>query len=76
MDWFGTGTIVEKIEIFELNDTAYSHPLDTRQFTLPPNGVYLVWKLTGHKIIRVTKPEATAGNRAMVSGIFFEPPPP
>jgi hypothetical protein len=76
VDWFGTGTIAEKIEVFESTDTSFRGALDTRQFILPPNGVYLVWKLDGHKIIRVAKPDATAGNKAMVSGIFFEPPPP
>jgi hypothetical protein len=70
-DWLGTGTVLEKIEVFEYSDSSYSNPLDTRDFKVPANGVYLVWKLSGHKIIRVTKPDATVGNKAMVSAIFF-----
>jgi hypothetical protein len=73
-DWLATGTIVEKLEVFEASDTSYSNPLDARHFLLPPNGVYIVWKLSGHKTIRVTKQDAVAGNKALVSAVFFCPP--
>ena len=71
-DWPGTGTVLEVIEIFDYSDSSYSNPLDARTFKVPANGIYFVWKLKGHKIIRVTKPDATAGNKAMVSGLFFD----
>ncbi len=73
VDWLGTGTVLEKIEVFESTDTSYANPLDTRDFDMPANGVYLVWKLSGHKIIRITKKDSISGNQAMVSGLFFGP---
>ena len=75
VDWLGTGTVLERIEIFDYSDNTFSHPLDTRNFTLPSNGVYLIWRISGHKILRVTKPEATTGNKALVSALFLDPPP-
>jgi hypothetical protein len=71
VDWLGTGTVLQKIEVFDYGDTSFAHPLDVRSFQLSGNGVYLVWKLKGHKIIRVTKPDATIINKALVSAIFF-----
>src|SRR5262249_27332464 len=71
-DWLNTGTVLERIQVFESADTSFSSPLDTRDFIVPPNGVYFVWKLTGPKTIRVLKPDGTAGNKAMVSAIFFD----
>ena len=69
VDWLGTGTVLEKIEVFDYGDT--SHPLDTRSFQLPANGVYLAWKLSGHKVIRVTKPDANSATKAVVSALFI-----
>ena len=68
-DWLNTGTILEKIEVFDYG--FYTNPLDTRLFKVPANGVYFVWMLTGHKIIRVTKMDGAAGNKALVSGVLF-----
>ena len=71
VDWLGEGTL-QRMEVFDgETDPSLSNPLDTRELLLPPNGVYFVWKLSGHKVIRVTKVSATAGQKAMVSGIFF-----
>ena len=64
-------TVLEKIEVFQYPDT--SHALDTRGLQLPSNGVYLIWKLSGHETLQITKPDATVGNKAMVSAIFFDP---
>ena len=75
VDWLGSGSLLEKIEVFDDADSTFSHPLDTRNFTLPPNGVYLIWNLSGHKVLRVTKPDATTGNKAMVSALFFDTAP-
>jgi hypothetical protein len=71
VDWLGSGTIAEKIEVFDSTDTSYASPLDTRHFTLPHNGVFLMWQLAGHRVIRVTHSNATPGDKAMVSAIFF-----
>ena len=71
VDWLGTGNVLEKIEVFDSSDTF--HSLDTRSFQLPTNGVYLVWNLKGHHFFRITKPDSTTGNKAMVSGLFIGP---
>ena len=73
VDWLGTGTVLEKIEVFDSSDISFSRPLDTRSFQLPPNGVYLTRKLKGHNLFRITKPDSTTGNKAMVSGLFIGP---
>jgi hypothetical protein len=43
--------------------------LDTRSVTAFTAGEYLVWQLSGHVKIRVTR---TAGPNAVVSGLFFK----
>ena len=52
VDWGGTGTILQKIEIFESSDTSFLNALDNRNFKLPSNGIYLIWNLSGHKVVR------------------------
>ncbi len=71
VDWLGTGTVLERVEVFDASDTTFLHPLDTRSFQLPANGVYLTWKLKGHNIFRITKPDAATGNKVMISGLFI-----
>ena len=71
VDWLGTRTILQKIKVFDSGDTTLSHPLDTRSFQMPDNGVYLVWNLKGHNIMRITKSDSITGNKAMVSALFF-----
>ncbi len=71
VDWFGTGTVLEKIEVFDSSDTSLSHPLDVRSIQLPANGVYLTWKLKGHYVFRITKPDSATGTKAMISGLFI-----
>ena len=68
----GNDSVHQKVELFASTDTAFSFPLDTRDFTLPSNGVYLIWKLKGHKFIRICKPDAAGGSKAMISAIFFD----
>ena len=71
-DWLNTGNVLEKIEVFDYSTSgSYTNPLDTRLFKVPSNGVYFVWRLSGHKIIRVTKMDAATGNKALVSGVLF-----
>lgn len=71
VDWAGSGTTLQRMELFESTDTGYTNPLDTRSLQLPQNGVYEVWNLSGHKVIRVTKPDGSASNKAMVSAVLF-----
>lgn len=59
----------EQIEVFDAANTSSAQ--DTRHVVLPTNGVYFVWTLSGHKLIRFTKPDATTTNAAGLSGIFF-----
>lgn len=70
VDWLGTGSILQKIEVFDYPDT--SNPLDVREVQLPLNGVYFTWKFGGHKTIRVTKTDRNIVNRAMVSAVFID----
>ena len=71
VDWPGTGTVLQKAEVFESSDTSLLYPLDVRSFQLPANGVYLVWNLSGHKIIRIAKSDTNTGTKALVSALFF-----
>ncbi len=64
LDWDNIG----RSEKFELVDPATSI-LDTRTITNFGGGVWLVWNVSGHVQLRVTK---TAGLNAVVSGLFFK----
>jgi hypothetical protein len=63
-DYVGRG---EKVDIV---DVATGAVLDTRQLSGFMTGQYLVWRLSGHVSIRITR---TASNSAALSGIFFDP---
>ena len=71
VDWLGTGTVFQKVEVFDSSDTTFSRPLDTRSFQLPANGVYLNWNLKGHNVFCITKSDSLTGNKAMVSALLF-----
>ena len=73
VDWNGTGTTRQKIELFEASDTTFSSPLDIHSLLLPINGVYFVYKFSGDKKFRISRTDALAGNQPLVSGIFFDP---
>jgi hypothetical protein len=63
VDWdrLGRG---ERVEMLDVNNNV----LDTQTVTNFTNGVWLVWKVTGHVRLRVTR---TAGLTAVISGLFF-----
>ncbi len=65
VDWGGT-TRSQRIDILDAGTGA---TLDTRTVTGFNGGTYLVWTLSGHVTIRVTR---TAGPNAVVSGLFFD----
>jgi hypothetical protein len=67
LDWDSPGGVrSEKISIVDANNP--SNVLDSESLTNYQNGVYLVWMISGHVIINVTR---TAGANAAASGVFF-----
>ena len=64
LDWDST-LRAERIDIL---DAATGTVLDSRNVTGFNGGQYLVWNVSGHVTVKVTK---TAGGNAVVSGIFF-----
>src|SRR5712664_430300 len=64
LDWDSTAR-AESIQIVDANSGAV---LDTRNISLFNNGIYLIWNLSGHVKIYVTR---TAGSNAVISGAFF-----
>jgi hypothetical protein len=65
LDWDLAGR-AQRIDVL---DAASSALLDSRNISGFSSGQYLIWNLSGHVKLRVTK---TAGN-AVVSGLFFQP---
>jgi hypothetical protein len=64
LDWDST-TRAETVEVLDAGTGAL---LDSRSISGFNSGLYLVWNITGHALIRVTR---TAGPNAVLSGIFF-----
>ena len=63
LDWDGAGR-AETVQVQDANGAV----LDTRSASGFSNGQYLVWKLSGHVVLTITR---TAGANAVISGIFF-----
>ncbi len=57
-----------RTQTITIADPASGLVLDTRSISSFGNGEYLVWNITGHVTITVTR---TGGSNAVVSGIFF-----
>jgi Bacterial Ig domain len=68
LDW-DTTTRAEQVQI---SDAVTGTILDTEKVSSFHSGVYLDWKVSGAIAIKITK---TAGANAVLSGIFFDPPP-
>src|SRR5882724_11382983 len=66
LDWDGG-----RSQTIDVLDAATGSVLDTRSLTSFGKGVWLLWNLSGHVVIRVTR---TGGPNAVISGIFFSPP--
>jgi hypothetical protein len=64
LDW-DSNTRAETIQIVDANSNAV---LDTRSISQFNNGIYLVWNISRHVKINVTR---TGGANAVVSGVFF-----
>ena len=67
VDWDSGGGRTQTVNIL---DGATNAVLDTQNLTNFQNGKYLVWKLRGHVILRVTN---TGPINATISGLFFDP---
>src|SRR5204863_501193 len=74
LDW-DFGGRAERVDVLDANNNV----LDTRSVSAFSGGVYLVWNLSGHVILRVTN--TIPGGNAVLSGILFgagnggSPPP-
>jgi len=66
VDWDYAGGRTQTVSVL---DGATNAVLDSQNLSSFQNGKYLVWKLTGHVILRVTN--AGAYN-AVISGLFFD----
>lgn len=67
VDWENAGR-VQRIDIL---DAGSGLVLDSRTASAFSGGQYLVWQLSGHLTVRVTR---TGGNNGVTSGIFFATP--
>ncbi|HEV2762712.1 MAG TPA: SBBP repeat-containing protein [Pyrinomonadaceae bacterium] len=65
LDWDGGG----RAQTVEVLDAATGAVLDSRSVSDFAQGQYMVWNLTGHVRLRLTR---TAGNNAVLSGLFFD----
>ena len=61
-----------RAETVTLSDANTSAMLNTESVSNFANGKYLTWTITGNVLITFTR---TAGNNAVLSGLFFDPPP-
>ena len=66
LDWDGG-----RSETIDILDATTGSILDTRSLTSFSQGVWMLWNLSGHVTIRVTR---TVGANAVASGIFFNLP--
>jgi hypothetical protein len=66
LDWDSGG----RTQTVSILDGATNAVLDSQNIGNFQNGKYLVWKLTGHVILRVTN---AGGLNATISGLFFDP---
>jgi hypothetical protein len=63
LDWDSTAR-VQQVDVLDPSGTV----LDTRQVGSFNGGAYLVWNMSGHVIVRITR---LAGANGVVSGLFF-----
>jgi hypothetical protein len=67
LDWDGSNGRAQQIDILDATTNAVLNSQTVSSFS---NGKYLVWKLSGHVIIKVTR---TGVWNSVISGIFFDP---
>ncbi len=64
LDWDRLG----RTQTISILDGTTNTVLDSRSITNFGNGLYVVWKVTGHVIVQVTN----SGPNAVISGLFFD----
>jgi len=67
LDW----DYLNRAETIDILDASTGNVLDTRNITGFSGGEYLIWNLTGHVTIRLSR---AAGANAVISGLFFGSP--
>lgn len=65
VDWDSSA----RVENIEIVDALSKRALDVRQLSGFTDGAYLVWNLSGHVVVRITR---AAGANAILSGIFLD----
>jgi len=65
VDWDSSN----RTETIQVVDAATNNQLDVETLSNFTNGVYLVWKISGHVKINVTK---TGSSNALINGVFFK----
>jgi hypothetical protein len=65
LDW----DLANRSERIDVLNAVNNAVLDTRNVTTFTNGQYLIWNLSGHVKLRVTR---TGGSNSVVSGLFFQ----
>jgi hypothetical protein len=66
-DWDNwNGPRAERIDILDTSNNV----LDSRSISSFGGGVYLVWNLKGHAVIRITN--TNLNSNALINGIFFK----
>ncbi len=67
VDWDSYGG-TPRGETIQITDANTSTVLDSKTISNFANGIYLIWNISGHVKINVTR---TAGANALVNGVFF-----
>ena len=67
LDWDLGGARAETLSVL---DGSTGAALDTQNLSAFQNGTYVVWKLSGHVVLRITRTGAING---VISGLFFDP---
>jgi hypothetical protein len=65
LDWDSFYGRTERVDILDANNTI----LDSRSVSSFVNGLYLVWNLSGHVVVRITN--TNPPSNAVLSGLFF-----
>jgi hypothetical protein len=63
LDWDNYYGRTERVDILDANNTL----LDSRSVSSFVNGLYLVWNLSGHVIVKITN----TNSNAVLRGLFF-----
>jgi hypothetical protein len=65
LDWDGFGSRAQTMQVIDANSNTV---LDTEKLANFANGTYVIWNITGHVRINVSR---TGGANAVIAGVFF-----